>query len=109
MNELTATIAAASMRKMGSAVYRAPDSKPSVTGLVVTPGFRVAPTAVNRNPVVRAATTNTRACPRWVSRAHPKKTTRTAPMIAVAPFRPAKACSHQARCQPSAGSTTSCP
>ena len=46
MNELTATTAAASMRKMGSAVYREPDSKFPATGVVVTPGFRVAPNAV---------------------------------------------------------------
>jgi hypothetical protein len=109
MNEPTATTAAASMRKMGSAVYREPDSKFSATGLVVTPDLRVAPNAADRKPVIRAATTNTRACPRWVSRAHPKTTARIAPMISVAPFRPAKACSRQARCQPSAGSTTSCP
>jgi len=109
MNEPTATTAAASMRKMGSAVYREPDSKFSATGLVVTPDLRVTANAVARKPVIREATTNTRACPRWVSRAHPKKATRIAPMISVAPFRPAKACSRQARCQPSAGSTTSCP
>ncbi len=108
-NELTATTAAASMRKMGSAVYREPDSKFPVTGVVVTPGFRAAPDAVARKPVIRAATTNTRAGPRWVSRVHPKKAARIAPMISVAPFRPAKSCSRQATCQPSAGSTTSCP
>ena len=108
MNEPTTTTAAASMRKMGSAVYREPDSKFSATGVVVTPGFRVAPATADRKPVTRQATTNTRACPRWVSRAHAKKAARTAPMISVAPFRPAKACSRQARCQPSAGRTTSC-
>jgi len=109
VNEPTTTTAAASMRKMGSVVYRDPDSKFSATGLVVTPGFRIAPNAVHRKPVITEATTNTRACPRWVTRAHPNTTARIAPMISVAPFRPAKACSHQARCQPSAGSTTSCP
>ena len=109
INESTATIAAALMRKIGSVVYREPCSASSVTLNTVRFADRVAPNAVNRKPVIRDATTNTRARPRCVIRAHGKKTARIAPMISVAPFRPAADCSRQARCQPSAGSTTSCP
>jgi len=97
------------MRKIGSVVYREPCSASSVTFNTVRFADRVAPNAVNRKPVIRDATTNTRVRPRCVIRAQRKKTARIAPMISVAPFRPAADCSHQVRCQPSAGSTTSWP
>src|SRR5215471_21491678 len=50
INESTATIAAASMRKIGSVVYREPGSPLWVTFHMVTNLDRVAPNAVNRKP-----------------------------------------------------------
>jgi hypothetical protein len=89
INESTATIAAAPMRKMGSVVYREPGSPVSMTLDVVTHDDRPAPNAVNRRPVIRDATTNTRAGPRCVIRAARNTTARIPPMISVAPSRPA--------------------
>src|SRR5215471_4248374 len=95
------------IEKMGSTEYRDPGSWPNVhTGTLVTCPFTVVSNRQKAKPVSNAVTTNGRLLG-WVTRIAPTTATRTTATIAVAPFFPANDCSHHARCQPGAGSTTS--
>ena len=67
----------------------------------------VAAAAASRNPHPRATAATSRTRAGWVTAIAPNTAASTHPTSSVAPFLPTAACSHQSRCQPSAGSTTS--
>ena len=103
----TATITAASIRKIGSVVYREPGSTWKWMDSTVTQRDSVAAAAASRNPHPRATAATSRTRAGWVTAIAPNTAASAHPTSRVAPFLPAAACSHQSRCQPRAGSTTS--
>ena len=68
----TATITAASIRKIGSVVYREPGSAWKWMGSTVTHRDSVAAAAASRNPHPRATAATSRTRPGWVMAIAPK-------------------------------------